>query len=457
MTNESRGSFGSRLGVVLASAGSAVGLGNVWRFPTEAHENGGAAFMLVYLAMVLLLAMPVMVGEFLIGRASGANAVHSYRALGAKGAWRMTGFVGVIGGFMVLSFYCVVAGWTLASAISSLAGTFHSADYAESFHAFTSNPWQPIVCLAVFMLLTHFVVSRGVQRGIERFSKWMMPVLLIILVVLMILSLMMPGASEGVEFLFKPDFSKLSAEVVLSAMGQAFFTLSVGISCLATYASYFKRDTPLVKSALNVCVIDTMVAVMSGLIIFPALCSMTGMADSKGGPELVFVTLPRVLDFAFADAPVLNYVFCSLFYILLLLAALTSSISMHEINTAYIGESFHLSRRKAAVIVTLVCLFFGAACSLSFGPWEDVKVFGMGFFQLFDDATAKVVMPLGGLLITLFVGWRMDKSRVMDELTNGGTLSAVAARVMMFLIRWVAPIGVSIVFVNELWKTIAAQ
>lgn len=450
MTKENRASFGSRLGVVLASAGSAVGLGNVWRFPTEAHANGGAAFMVVYLAMVLLLAMPVMVAEFVIGRASGASAVHSYQRLGAQGLWRKTGFLGVIGGFMVLSFYSVIAGWTLASVFSSMDVMKSTADYATAFDSFTTNAWQPLIYLVLFMAMTHFVVSRGVQRGIERFSKLMMPLLFVIMLVLMGLSLTMPGAMDGVVFLFKPDFSKLTADVVLSAMGQAFFTLSVGISCLATYASYFKPETPLVKSALNVCCIDTLVAVMSGLIIFPALCSVAGGAEAEGGPGLVFVTLPRVLDYAFADAPIVNYIFTSLFYLLLLLAALTSSISMHEINTAYISEAFHLSRKKTACIVTAVCTLFGVACSLSFGPWQDITLFGKGFFDLFDYTTAKYIMPLGGLFITLFVGWRMEKSLVMKELTNEGTLNLLAARVMLFLIRWVAPLGVMVVFVNEL-------
>lgn len=451
MSNDARSSFGSRLGVILASAGSAVGLGNVWRFPTEAGRNGGAAFILVYLAMVLLLAMPVMVSEFVVGRSSRANSLHSFRRLGGGRFWQLPGVLSVMGGFMVLSFYCVVAGWTLASVVASVCNAYGGGNYAETFNAFVSHPWLPVVFLVVFMLMTHLVVARGVQRGIEKFSKTMMPLLLGIILLLMAFSLNMPGAAEGVRFLLQPDFSKLTVDVVLSAMGQAFFTLSVGICCLATYASYFKPNTPLVKSAINVCLLDTAVAIMSGFIIFPALFSMEG-AQVDAGPGLVFITMPHVMDFSFAQAPIVRYVFFVLFYVLLLLAALTSSISMHEINTAVISERQGWSRQCSAMVVTAVCTLFGVVCSLSFGPWKDVTLFGMGFFDLFDYATAKYVMPLGGLLLTLFVGWKMDRQRVMDELTNGGTLSQTTARIMLLLIRWVAPIGVSLVFVNELFR-----
>lgn len=448
MSTTNRSNFGSRLGVILASAGSAVGLGNVWRFPTEAGRNGGAAFILMYLFMILLVALPVMVGEFVIGRASKANAVHSYRRLGAGRIWGKTGYLCVLGGFMVLSFYCVVAGWTLQAVITTLVGR-NGTNYAEDFTAFTTHPWQPLVYIAAFLYITHFVVSRGVQRGIEWFSKTMMPLLFLIILVLMGISLTLPGAKDGMKFLLQPDFSKLTTSVVLSAMGQAFFTLSVGISCLATYASYFKEDTPLIKSGLNVAVIDTLVAIVSGFIIFPAIFSIPG-AQVDAGPGLVFVTLPYVIDHAFAFFPVARYAFMLLFYLLLFLAALTSSISMHELTTAYISEHFQLMRKKASLIVMSICLIFGTACSLSFGPWKDITIFGKGFFDLFDSTTANIIMPLGGMLITIFVGWVMDRQKVMNELTNYGKLSPLPARILLFLIRWIAPIGVGIVFLDQL-------
>lgn len=446
----SRGSFGSKLGVVLASAGSAVGLGNIWRFPTEVGRNGGAAFILVYLAFVLFLAMPVMISEFVIGRASRANTVGSYRVLAPGKPWIVAGFLGVLGGFLVLSFYSVVAGWTLSYTISSLTNQLSGdQNFADFFSAFVTNPWKPLLFLVVFLLLTHWVVARGIQSGIERYSKLMMPTLLAIIVMLVACSLSMPGSAEGLKFLLKPDFSKVTTQVVLSAMGQAFFSLSVGIGCLATYASYFNRETKLLNSAFNVCLIDTMVAVMSGFIIFPAVFSVSGV-EANAGPGLVFITLPNVFNVAFSDVPFIGYVFSGLFYILLLLAALTSSISMHEISTAFISENYQVSRQRAAVMVTAVCMVLGSACSLSFGPWQDITFFGMGFFDLFDFLTAKFIMPLGGILITMFVGWDLDRKILQDELTNAGTLRIRTTRFLIFLIRWVAPIGVGVVFLNEL-------
>jgi NSS family neurotransmitter:Na+ symporter len=273
--------------------------------------------------------------------------------------------------------------------------------------------------------------------------------ILAIILILMTCSLSMPGSREGLRFLLHPDFSKVTASVVLSAMGQAFFSLSVGIGCLATYASYFQRDVPLVSSAFSVCFIDTLVAILSGFIIFPAVFSVSGV-EVDAGPGLVFITLPNVFNMAFGDVPVVGYLFSGLFYILLLLAALTSSISMHEIDTAFLHEKFHLSRPHAASVVTAVCLVLGAACSLSFGSWEDVRIFGMGFFELFDFLTAKFIMPLCSIFISIFVGWVLDRKLVRSELTNDNTLHIRAARFFVFLIRWVAPFGMSIIFLNEL-------
>ncbi len=445
-----RGNFGSRLGVILASAGSAVGLGNIWRFPTEVGRNGGAAVILVYLCCVFLLAMPVMLSEFVVGRRSRANTVGAYRVLAPGKPWIVAGFIGVLGGIMVLSFYSVVAGWTLHYTVESFGlGLMGEQDFGAVFNSFVSHPWKPLVFQFVFLLLTHFVVSRGVESGIERYSKVMMPVLLLIIVLLSGFSLTMPGARDGLTFLLKPDFSKVTTQVVLSAMGQAFFSLSVGIGCLATYASYFKSDTRLVNSALNVCTIDSMVAIMSGFIIFPAAFSVAGV-QVDSGPGLVYITLPHVFNMAFEGIPFVGYLFSGLFYVLLLLAALTSTISMHEIATAFIHENYKMSRQKSAVIVTLICMVLGTACCLSFGAWSGVKIWGMGFFDLFDFLTAKFLMPLGGILITMFVGWSMERKMVMEELTNQGTLRIRGLRFLIFLVRWVAPIGVGLVFLNEL-------
>ena len=450
MQTTGRGNFGSRLGVILASAGSAVGLGNIWRFPTEVGRDGGAAFILVYLCCVFLLALPVMISEFIVGRSSRSNTVGAYRTLAPGKPWVVAGFMGVLGGILVLSFYSVVAGWTLHYTIQSFGlKLMGNQDFGEVFNTFVTNPWKPLVYQFVFLLLTHFVVARGVESGIERFSKVMMPVLLVIILLLSCFSLTLPGARDGLAFLLKPDFSKVTTKVVLSAMGQAFFSLSVGIGCLATYASYFKRETRLVNSALSVCAIDSMVAILSGFIIFPAAFSVAGV-QVDSGPGLVYITLPHVFNMVFENIPFIGYLFSGLFYVLLLLAALTSTISMHEIATAFFRENYKLSRRVSATVVTFICLLLGTACCLSFGPWSEVKIWGMGFFDLFDFLTAKFMMPLGGILITMFVEWYLDRKLVVDELTNGGTLKVRGLSFLLFLVRWVAPIGVGVVFLNEL-------
>lgn len=450
MSTTDRGTFASKLGVILASAGSAVGLGNIWRFPTEVGRNGGAAFILVYLCFVFFLAMPVMVSEFVIGRSSRTNTVDAYRTLAPGKPWIVAGFMGILGGILVLSFYSVVAGWTIFYTQESLTNRLWAGrDFSALFQNFVSNPWKPVLYQFIFLGITHYIVSRGIESGIERFSKLMMPLLLVLLVVLMGFSLTMPGAGAGLNFLLKPDFSKLTTDAVLSAMGQAFFSLSVGIGCLATYASYFDKQTRLVSSAFSVCCIDSVVAILSGFVIFPAVFSVSGVSPDAG-PGLVFITLPHVFNTAFASVPVLGYVFSLMFYVLLLLAALTSSISMHEIATAFVIEKWHLTRLRAAWVVTMVCLVLGMACCLSFGPWAEVKVWGRGFFDLFDFLVAKFLMPLGGILITMFVEWYLNRKLVVAQLTNEGTLHVRGLNILLFLIRWVAPIGVGVVFFNEL-------
>ena len=447
-----RGSFGSQLGVILASAGSAVGLGNIWRFPTEVGKGGGAAFILIYLAFIFLLAMPVMISEFVIGRSARSNAIGAFQKLSPGKPWIVAGIMGVLGGFLVLSFYSVVAGWTLHYTIQSALGQLQGGkgtDFGAAFNAFVSDPWQPILYLAIFMLLTHLVVARGIQHGIERYSKLMMPLLLAIIVLLVAFSLTMPGAKDGIRFLLQPDLSKVTPDVVLGAMGQAFFSLSVGLGCLVTYASYFSKETRLVKSAMNVCIIDTMVAVLSGFIIFPTVFSVGISPDA--GPGLVFITLPNVFLLSFSEMPVIGYAFALLFYVLLLLAALTSSISMHEICTAFISEHFSKSRRKAAAIVTVICLVLGGFYSLSFGPWKEVTFCDKGIFDLFDYTVTKFLMPLGGLLITLFVGWYFDRKLVEQQLTNDGSIPVRTMKPLLFLIRWVAPFGILVIFLNELF------
>ena len=447
---ETRKNFTSKLGVVLAAAGSAVGLGNVWRFPTEVGNNGGAAFILIYLLCVLGVGVPVMMSEFLIGRHTHANTISAFSKLAPGKWWRIEGVAGVFVAFLILSYYTVISGWTLYYLVQSLRGALLSnQDYSAYFNSFVSEPFIPLLYAVVFMAMTHLVIARGVQAGIERFSKIMMPMLLLIIGILVVCSFGMPGAGTGLRFLLKPDFSKVTASVVLSAMGQAFFSLSLAMGCLCTYASYFTSDTKLVKTAFSVCTIDTFVAVLSGFIIFPAVFSVPNVSPDEG-PGLVFVTLPHVFNTAFHGVPVLGYLFSGLFYMLLLLAALTSAMSLHESVTAYVIESWGIPRKKASAMVSASCMALGVLCSLSFGVLSDFTIFGLTIFGFFDFCASKIIMPAGGLIICLFVGWYLDRKLVHSELTNGGTVPFRLFRFYIFLVRYVVPIAIALIFINEL-------
>ena len=316
-------------------------------------------------------------------------------------------------------------------------------------NGFVSDPWMPILAGVAFMALTHFIIARGVQSGIERFSKIMMPLLLLIIGILVVCSFSMPGSSQGLKFLLKPDFSKLTASVILSAVGQAFFSLSLAMGCLCTYASYFRADTRLPKTAVGVSVIDTIVAILAGFIIFPAVFSVEEVSVDAG-PGLVFITLPSVFNIAFSHLPWLGYIFSSFFYLLLLLAALTSAMSLHESVTAYVLEAFHISRKKAAIAVSVACMTLGVACSLSFGIWSDVTLFGLNIFELFDFTASKIILPIGGIIICLFTGWYLDRKLVENELTNGGTIRFRLFRLYYFIIRYVAPLAIAAVFLQEI-------
>ena len=448
-----RAKFSSKLGIVLASAGSAVGLGNVWRFPTEVGEGGGAAFILVYAFCVLLLGLPLMVAEFIIGRHTHKNTADAYRQLAPRSGWIVQGYLGVFTSWFILCYYSVVAGWTMKYLVEAATGGLGSiSDSSAYFSAFSGATWEPLVYMVIVMLLCHFVIIHGVQAGIERSSKLMMPLLLMIIAILVVFSFSMPGSSEGLTFLLKPDFSKLTSAVVLSAMGQAFFSLSIAMGCLCTYASYFTDDVRLPKTAFSVAIIDSIVAIMSGLIMFPAVFSVEAVTPDAG-PGLVFITLPNVFHIAFGSVPVLGWFFSVMFYLLLLLAALTSMVSIHEPPTVFLIEHFKLSRPVATTIVTIACIVVGSLCCLSFGPLADCRpLFGLTFFDFFDFVSAKLFLPIGGILISLFVGWRLDRDIIVEQLTNGGTvrLPAFIISVFLFLLRWMIPLAVGGIFIKEL-------
>lgn len=452
MSEINRASFGSKIGIILASAGSAVGLGNIWRFPCQVGENGGAAFILVYIMCILFLGIPVMVSEFLIGRHSHANTGGAYEKLAPGTQWKWVGIAGVISSFLILSYYAVVAGWTLEYMTASALGEFEKKqDFTVFFNEFVSSPWKPVLYMIIFMLLTHIIIVRGVKEGIEKFSKVMMPLLLMIICVLVVCSFSMPGSSEGLRFLLKPDFSKVTSKVILDAMGQAFFSMSIGMGCLCTYASYFTKDANLFKTAGSVALIDTLVAIMAGFIIFPAVFSVPGLS-ANAGPGLVFVTLPNVFQLAFHSVPWLGYIFSLMFYVLLVLAALTSTISLHEVATAFIHEQFHVSRNTAANYMTITCIILGVFCALSFGVLSKWTLLNMTIFDWFDYITAKLFLPIAGMFISIFTGWYLDRKIVHDEVTNNGKLRIPFFGFYIFLLKFVAPICIASIFINELLK-----
>jgi len=446
MSSDKRATFGSKLGVLMATVGSAVGLGNIWRFPYMLGENGGAAFLLVYALCIIILGLPVMITEFFIGRHTHRNAAGAFKTIAPGTKWSLIGYNGVLAAFLILGFYSVIAGWTLEYIVQSVTTNLSGKPveaFASEFNAFSTGVFRPIFWTVVFVGITHVIITSGVKKGIERASKIMMPMLFLILFVLCIRSITLPNAADGLTFLFHPDFSKINSSVILSAMGQAFFSLSIGMGCLITYSSYFNKKTNLQVTAVQVTLLDTLVALLAGVMIFPAVFSF-GIAPTAG-PELVFITLPNV----FAQLPLSN-VWSFIFFLLLGLAALTSMISLHEVATAYVHEEMKLSRAKAALLVSFGVLLLGVISSLSFGLLKGFTFFDMNFFDLLDYVTAKIMLPLGGMMICVFVGLRVDKKILKAELTNDGTVTFHFFNVYAFFMKFIAPILIGLVFLNEL-------
>lgn len=444
-----RGHFGSKIGIVLATAGSAVGLGNVWRFPYMAGENGGAAFILIYIGCILLLGLPGMISEFIVGRHAQTNAARAYDKLSSGRPWKLVGYLGILTSTIILGFYAVVAGWCLQYLYASTLGQVQGdAQYVKDyFVTFSTHSLKPVVWGVAFVLITHVVIVLGVRRGIERASKWLMPILLLLLLVLVGASCVLPGSIEGVRFLLQPDFSKLSSSVFLEALGQAFFSLSLGTACLCTYASYFAKDTNLLRSAGQIALLDTFIAILSGLMIFPAAFSVGVNPDS--GPSLIFITLPNVFQQAFIAVPVVGSIVSIMFYALLVFAALTSTISMHEIGTAFFTEEFHLPRRRSAWILTLTASVLCLFCSWSVGAF-DISLMGLSLMDFCDQLTANFMLPLGGMLTCLFVGWYIPRQLAYDEFTNGGRHNTLFFSLYLFAVRFVCPIAIGLVFLHQI-------
>ncbi len=445
MREQQRATLGGKLSAVLVAAGSAVGLGNIWRFPYVAGENGGGAFLLLYIGCILLLGLPLMLAEFSIGTATRKNAVGAYRSY-SRG-WSLLGYNGVLTAFLIMGFYFVVSGWTLDYAFHSLSGELtrytEAGEFGEAFERFTADPWRPSLYTVLFVAITHAIIVLGVRKGIERSAKVLMPLLFGILAVLAVHSSLLPGGGEGLKFLFAPDFSKITPRTALTALGQAFFSLSIGLGCLVTYASYFKPGTDLRHTALSVTVLDTLVAVLAGTVIFPAVFN-AGIEPSSG-PSLVFITLPYI----FSGMP-LGVVWSSIFFLLLVIAALTSTISLHEVVTAYLHEERGFSRRAAAWCTSAATACVGVLASLSLGVLKGYDLFGLSLFDALDFLTADILLPAGGLFTCIFAGWRLDRSELHAQITQHGRLPFRVFGLFVCLLRYVCPVLIFFIFLDNL-------
>lgn len=439
-----RDGFGSRFGALVAMAGSAVGLGNLWRFPYLVGENGGAAFIIIYVALCFLICLPIFISEFVIGRRSQENAFAAYRDLSGGSAWKWVGLMTVIIPLVVASYYSVIGGWSIQYLFKSLTFSF-TGDTQDAintmFTDFVSSPWPPLVCHTLFLLVTAIVVMSGIKGGIEKFSKIMMPLLFFIVIGIAVYSLTLPGADAGVRYLFHPDFSKIDGKACAAALGQAFFSLSLGFGTILTYGSYVSKKENIMFQSTATAVSDLMFAMIAGTAIMPAVFAF-GL-NPQSGPGLVFETLPYV----FSQMPAGGFI-AILFFVALIVAAVTSSISMFEVAAAYLIEEKNMSRVAACSLIFVICWVFGAFCSLSFGPMSDILIFGRTIFDFFDNLSSNILMTLGSLMTVLFVGWRLKKTDIYDEFTNGGTLSANVRifGVLWFLIRYIAPLAIIFIF-----------
>lgn len=447
---KSRERFSSGLAIFFATLGSAVGLGNIWKFPYMTGANGGAAFLLIYLVCVLLIGIPVMTGEFYIGRKARANAVGAFESLKAKPFWKIIGFGGILSAYLIMFFYSDVAGWVYAYVFRSLTGGFAgiSAQTAGAqFDAMAANPLTSLLWQAIVLIVVSIILVGGVKKGIERVTKVLMPLLFVLVIIVCVRSLTLPGAADGLRFLFVPDFSKVTPGVVLSALGLAFFKLSLGMGCMITYASYFRDDNNLLSTASRVAVADTIVSLLAGIAIFPAVFSFG--IEPGAGPSLLFVTIPMV----FAKIP-FGQMLLALFFLLTAFAATTAMISLVEVPNAYFVEHFKMSRKKAVFLNASIMFVIGSLATLSSHKdalLSNVKPFGLTFFDLFDYLSSNILLPVGGLLIALFVGWVVKKESLARELSNDGALkiSGLIA-VFRFVITFVAPILLVFVFLNSL-------
>ena len=444
---QQRDRFATKVGIVAAAAGSAIGLGNIWKFPYITGVFGGAAFIVVYLICIAIIGLPVMLSEFLIGRKAERAAIGAFKKLAPGTPWFLTGWMGVVSAFSILSFYSVVAGWTLDYIVKSVMNVFAGKtpdEIGNIFGGLISSTYMPLFWHIVFMAICAFIIAAGVKGGIEKYSKVLMPILLLIIIILDIRAITLPGAGRGLEFLFKPEWSKLTATGILSALGHAFFSLSLGMGTMITYGSYIEKKENLGTTALQVTIADTAIALLAGVAIFPAVFAFG--IEPAAGPGLVFVTLPNV----FQQMPG-GYIFAILFFVLIAVAALTSAISILEVVVAYLVEELNITRHLSAVIAAIAIGIVGVFASLSMGEvLGGVKFFGKNIFDSLDFLSANILLPLGGLFISLFVGWMLGHKKTYNEVSNEGKFPASYISAFMWVTKLVAPIAIAIVFLNGL-------
>lgn len=444
MSEKQTNQFLTKTGAIAATVGSAVGLGNIWRFPYEAGVHGGGAFLLCYLGFVLLIGIPVLCAEFCMGKGTRSNIFSAYTKLSTQPGWNLLGILGILSSLMILSFYSVVAGWTIEYSIGSFTNNldFSNGESHEQFNQLTTG-WRPVVWTVIFLICNYIILIGGVTKGIERASNILMPLLFLLLLAFCINSFFLPGFSQGMSYLFSPDFSQITPSIILGALGQAFFSLSLGLGCMMTYASYFSNRNKIIPTALTTASLDSLVAILAGIIIFPAV--FTFNITPSAGPTLVFEVLPDI----FNRLPA-GMFWSTLFFILLFLASLTSTVSMSEISISFFCQVKKYSRVKATTISSLIALVGGLLCALSFGPLSDFTINGKTVFDLFDYISSNICLPVGGFFCSIFVGWIVKRKFVKTQLADSGKLGIRLTSTLIFFLRWICPAGILLVFLNSI-------
>ncbi len=452
--------FGSKIGLIAATVGSAVGLGNIWRFPAETQSNGGAAFLLLYIVCVFILGIPVMLAEFSLGRGCRSDAVGVFRLLSPGKKWWIVGAVAILASYLILSFYMVVAGWTAEYLWQSVTGALYEvgpgaasaspealdARFQGKMQEYILTDVRPIVMTYIMLLVNLGILLMGVRKGIEKMSNILMPVLFLLLLLFAGVSLSLPKASEGLEFFLNPDFSKITPTVVVNALGQAFFSLSLGMGILVTYSSYFPKETKLTKTAVTVSLLDLLVAIMMGIIIFPAVKTFGLDNHDLAGTALVFVTLPEM----FVQMPWTQF-WSILFFTLLLVAALTSTISLAEVSIAFMQSRFGMKRSTACLVVMLPLFVLSALCSLSLGSLSSFTIAGLTLFDFLDNTATNIMLPLVAISTCIYMGWFAPKKYFREELTNGNAVSRRFYKPVLFVVRYVAPVLIAAILLAKIF------